>query len=154
MGIFLLTQIAQPDKALWQKSSVNFGVAYWSTSVATNLLLTLLIVSRLIWMRVHLRRIMGDYRQKDTISPYLSISAMLVESAALYSAIAIGFIVSFARNSPVNVLFLPIVGQASVSSRSPTAGWLSNTDVTCVVHRSITHHPPRQPRPRVVQRKA
>lgn len=112
MSIFLLTEISQPNKGLWQTTTVQFGVAYWSTTVATNLLLTLAIVTRLVWMRHRLRVVMGA----STTSPYLSVGAMLIESAALYSAIAIGFIITFARNSPINILLLPIVGQASVRS--------------------------------------
>lgn len=112
LSCVLLAELCLPNATLWQSSNVNFALAYWSTSVATNLLLTLLIAGRLVWMRYQLGRLMG--RITAAHSPYLSIAAMLIESAALYSAVAVPFMTTYARNDTSNFLFFSLLGQVQV----------------------------------------
>ncbi|EIN05092.1 hypothetical protein PUNSTDRAFT_75263 [Punctularia strigosozonata HHB-11173 SS5] len=107
MSCFLLAQLCLPGATLWETSNVNFALVYWSTSVATNWLLTLLIVGKLAYMRHRVRKIMGA----DQRSPYLSVSTMLIESAALYSTFAIAFMVTYARNDTANFLFFTTLSQ-------------------------------------------
>lgn len=46
---------------------------------------------------------------------YFSVSAMLVESAFLYSAFALAFIISYVEdNTPVNQIFYQTIGQVTV----------------------------------------
>ncbi|KAF7312840.1 hypothetical protein MKEN_00967900 [Mycena kentingensis (nom. inval.)] len=70
-------------------------------------ILTSLIAGRLLFMRRRLRRLMGP----DTRTPYVTLSAMLVESATLYSVNGLVFLISYGVNSPVQNLFLPLLGQ-------------------------------------------
>jgi hypothetical protein len=79
-------------------------------AVTLNLLITLLIVSRLIYMRAKARKHLG----REHYSPYLSVSAMLTESAFIYSAFDLVFIVTYAINSPANFIVFPVVGQVEV----------------------------------------
>ena len=74
-----------PGGTLWGvAASVNFALAYWSTSIAINIMLTLAIVTFLLRMRVKVRRAMGSLHHSTS---YLSISAILIDSAFLYSAV-------------------------------------------------------------------
>jgi len=47
-------------------------------------------------------------------SNYISLVSMLVESAALYSAWALAFLITFARESAIQNLLLPALGQVQV----------------------------------------
>ncbi|TCD67790.1 hypothetical protein EIP91_011918 [Steccherinum ochraceum] len=103
MSLLLLSLLAQPGSTLWESSSVNFALAYWSTSIATTITLTTLIVGHLLYMRLKVRGSIG--------TPYLSVSAMLIESAFLYSAFALAFLIPYAQNSSVNYLLFQVLGQ-------------------------------------------
>lgn len=106
-GSILLAQLAQPGAQLFSGSTVNFALIFWWTDIATTILLTVVIVGRLIHMRWKLRRVMGT----DDIAPYLSLSAMLLESAFLYTAWAVAFIITYAQNLSINLFFFQPLGQ-------------------------------------------
>ncbi|EIN10132.1 hypothetical protein PUNSTDRAFT_35722, partial [Punctularia strigosozonata HHB-11173 SS5] len=104
----LFAELVHPGDTLWEKSSVNIALTYWCIAVSLNLLITVLIVARLIYMRSKTRTLFG----KDHSSPYyLTISAMLIESALVYSAFDLVFIVTYALNSSANFIVFPVVGQ-------------------------------------------
>lgn len=111
MSCLLLAQIENPTVGFFASTSVNFALAYWSISIATTLLLTVLIVCRLLFMRYKLRKVLSA---DDRNSPYTSLSAMLIESAFLYAVTALIFIITFAKNDPVQNLVLPVLGQVQV----------------------------------------
>ncbi|GJJ06896.1 hypothetical protein Clacol_001092 [Clathrus columnatus] len=114
MSCLLLAQIELPSVGFFASTSINFALTYWSISIATTLLLTVLIVGRLLIMRYRLRKVMST---DDRSSPYTSLSAMLIESAFIYAVTALIFIITFAKNNPVQNLVLPVLGQ--VQSISP-----------------------------------
>jgi len=107
MSILLMHQLVSPGGTLWVPESVNFALAYWSTSVAINIMLTLGIVGFLLYMRFKVRRAMGAHHN----STYLTISTMLIESAFLYTAFALVFLIPLAKNSNVNLLFFQVLPQ-------------------------------------------
>jgi len=113
MSCLLLAQIELPSVGFFASSSTNFALTYWSISIATTLLLTVLIVGRLLVMRYRLRKVLST----EGNSPYTSLSSMLIESAFLYAVTALIFIITFAKNDPVQNLVLPVLGQ--VQSISP-----------------------------------
>ena len=110
MGVILLFQLTQPNANLWTVTTVNFGIPYWSLSTALNVLVTSLIVARLLYIRTTIRKILAN----DYGRTYVSVATMLIESAALYSITALIFIVTYARNSNVQNLVLPVLGQVQV----------------------------------------
>lgn len=114
MSCFLIAQLARPGATLWETSSVNFALTYWGTSIATTVLLTVLIVGRLLYARYRMRKAMGTGYQAS----YVSASAMLIESASLYAAFALTFIITYARNSPVNYIIFGPLGQIQVGISS------------------------------------
>ena len=62
-------------------------------------------------MRYQIRRALGP----QEVSPYFSVAAMLIESALLYTIVALVFIITYARDSIVSVFLIPLVGQVQVS---------------------------------------
>ncbi|KAH8091358.1 hypothetical protein BXZ70DRAFT_1067332 [Cristinia sonorae] len=107
LSIFLLHEVVSPGGTIWAPAGVNFSLAYWSTSIAINIILTFSIVIYLVYMRFSLRKAMGP----GHTSPYLSISAMLVESAFLYTVFALAFLIPLSKNSNVNLIFLQAIPQ-------------------------------------------
>ena len=75
-------------------------------------MLTIGIVGFLLYMRFKVRRAMGSHHHSAS---YLSISAMLIESAFLYTAFALCFLIPLAMNNNVNLIFFQVLPQIQVS---------------------------------------
>ncbi|KAI1796912.1 hypothetical protein LXA43DRAFT_1089441 [Ganoderma leucocontextum] len=134
MSILSIFQASCPTASLWTNTTVQFTVPYFSISIGLNILLTLLLVGRLLYMGYHARQTIG----KDHSQMYISIATMLVESAAPYAITGLMFIITYARNSNVQNLILPVLGQImcispeviilrvavgrAVSTKKPTKG--------------------------------
>ncbi|GJJ11028.1 hypothetical protein Clacol_005259 [Clathrus columnatus] len=108
MSSLMLAQINNPSVGFFSHTSVDFALTFWSISIGTTLLLTALIVLRLMYRKYQVRK---AFLNTPTKTPYLSVSATLAESAFLYSVVGLIFIITYARNSPVVNLFLPLLGQ-------------------------------------------
>ncbi|KZP13543.1 hypothetical protein FIBSPDRAFT_753223 [Athelia psychrophila] len=105
-SICLLVSIERTG-GFWGKEAVKFGIAYWTLSISLNIIITVLIVARLILRRKRMRSALGD----EHGHMYTSISAMLIESAALYSVWGLVFLITYAKNSAFNNILLPALGQ-------------------------------------------
>jgi len=112
VSVLLLFQLTQPGASLWTRVAISFGIPYWSISVSLNVIVTLLIVGRLLYMR----RVTRQALTAEHASTYTSIMAILIESAALYSTFGLIFIVSYARNSMVQNVLLPTLGHIQAVS--------------------------------------
>ena len=112
MGVILLFQLTQPDANLWTTTTLNFGIPYWAISIGLNVLVTSMIVARLFMIRRRTSAVLSANHTKT----YTSVAAMLVESAALYSITALIFIITYARNSNIQNLVLPVLGQVQAIS--------------------------------------
>lgn len=112
MGIILLFQLTQPNANLWSVTAVNFAIPYWSISASLNILVTSMIVLRLLAIRSRTRAALSRYHART----YTSVAAMLIESAALYSCTALLFIITYARDSNIQNLVLPPLGQIQAIS--------------------------------------
>ena len=77
MGIISLFQLTQPDANLWTKTTVNFGIPYWSISVGLNILVMTLIIAHLMVIRQRTHAVLSSNHSQT----YMSVAAMLVESA-------------------------------------------------------------------------
>lgn len=108
----LLWQLTVPTAGFFAHTSVNFGTVFWSMSIGTTVLLTTLIVLRLLYMKI---RTYKTLKQQDS-TPYLSLSATLIESASLYSIIGLLFLVFYNKGSATQNLFLSFLGQVEVCS--------------------------------------
>ncbi|KAJ7640891.1 hypothetical protein DFH06DRAFT_624782 [Mycena polygramma] len=112
-GIGLLVEISKPGAAFGQVAVTNFGTPFWSLSVTTNVLSTILIAGRLTYSR---RSIYGMRQNQGRQSN--GVSAIFAESAALYAIVALIYIPLFARNLTLQYPFSALMG--SVISIAPT----------------------------------
>ncbi|KAF9527837.1 hypothetical protein CPB83DRAFT_767901 [Crepidotus variabilis] len=106
LSIFLMVRITQPGITLWTKISINIATPYWAISIALNVLITAFISARLLYMRHTLRKLLSVNGKE-----YLSITAMLVESAALYSINGLVFLIGYSNGSTLH-LALATLGQS------------------------------------------
>jgi len=102
--VFLNTQdeVAYNTGFMW-------GTVSLTLSLATNLIVTTLIVFRIWRLRSELAATLGWQHAKT----YTSIIAMIVESAALYAVVMLVFIITWATNSPAQGLLLYTASQVS-----------------------------------------
>ncbi|TRM69184.1 hypothetical protein BD626DRAFT_544008 [Schizophyllum amplum] len=102
LGILWLKQVGTVDQSPWDSSGINYTIPYYSMSLALNILVTLLIVTRLLLYRHRVRTALGVTHGTH----YTSLAAMVVESAAIYSVYSLLFLVPFAMGHPLAQLFL------------------------------------------------
>ncbi|CAA7264858.1 unnamed protein product [Cyclocybe aegerita] len=115
MGTLWTLQSSQPGLSLYSALPMAYGTSYYVISLSVNIILTILIATRLLLYR---RKMMA------TIAPehgteYFSLAAIFIESAALYSVFAILFIITYAIDNPINQVFL-----AFATSAQQIAGYL------------------------------
>ncbi|KZV91468.1 hypothetical protein EXIGLDRAFT_769907 [Exidia glandulosa HHB12029] len=104
------------DQASWEgweeiEKTFNYTAAYLFTAyiivaVAFNVLLTAAIAAKLLIVRERL----GNYL-RDDLGKYVTASAILIESAAMYSVIGIVFVVFHGTKNPIQNLVLPTLSQ-------------------------------------------
>ncbi|KII87189.1 hypothetical protein PLICRDRAFT_176971 [Plicaturopsis crispa FD-325 SS-3] len=111
LSCVVIAELCTPNQTFWTQITINLAIPYWSISIALNIILTLLIAGRLLLMR---RRLIQTIPNGGIASPYVSLSAMLIESAFIYSVNAVIFLVSYAVNSPIQNLALPLLCQTQV----------------------------------------
>jgi len=99
--------MSSTDLTFWGVKSVQFSIAYWSLSISLNIILTLAIACRIWLVRRRTRQSLGFQHSGQ----YVSVSAMLVESAALYATWGLVFLICYARNTPMQNILLPPLGQ-------------------------------------------
>ncbi|EPQ61278.1 hypothetical protein GLOTRDRAFT_125003 [Gloeophyllum trabeum ATCC 11539] len=107
LSIITAYEAAQPNSNLSTTVAFNFGVPYWSISIALNVIITLMIAGRIIAVRKELKTVL----QNDYTTPYDSVLATIIESAALYSVTGLVYVISYARSSSFQYIMLPILGQ-------------------------------------------
>jgi len=107
LSAILIAELSEPGNTLWSTISINLAIPYWSISISMTVILTSLIAGRLLFMRYRLRKLMN----METPTPYVTVTAILVESAALYSINGLVFLISYGVNSPVQNLFISLLGQ-------------------------------------------
>jgi len=112
-GIFVISNETEPNSSFWATTSVNFAIPYFSLTIALNVIVTLLIIGKLLWARRTSRKLLGP---NSSSSVYTSISAMLIESAALNFCTSIAFLVPYARGDTVSVVFQEIAAYNSIVS--------------------------------------
>ncbi|KAI0028701.1 hypothetical protein K488DRAFT_57979 [Vararia minispora EC-137] len=112
MSCIFLAEVNSQGAGFFSTTTVNFALGYWVGSIVTTVVLTSLIVGKLLYIRQGLRKSLG--KDFDRRSPYITISAMLIESACLYTIFALPFVVLFARNDPFQNIFLPALGQVQI----------------------------------------
>ena len=85
-------------------------ILFWALSLIINILVTVLVVSRLLFYRRRLVKLLGA----SYGSQYTGIIALLVESEVLYTTFLLTYIAFFVLNTPVVTLFLQVLPPVSV----------------------------------------
>ncbi|KAJ6482591.1 hypothetical protein C8R45DRAFT_1001965 [Mycena sanguinolenta] len=107
MSAILIAVLTRPGNTFWTALSVKLAIPYWAISISMTVILTALIAGRLLFMRYRLKKLVGA----SSSMPYVTTTAMFIESAAIYSINGIIFLVAYGLNDPSQNLWLPLLGQ-------------------------------------------
>ncbi|KAL0954452.1 hypothetical protein HGRIS_003428 [Hohenbuehelia grisea] len=113
MGILWIAQISAPNSSLWSSTvvnTINFTTPYFWIGFSLNILATAAIVGRLLMHRRNISHAMGGNYGLQ----YVSLAAIIVESALLYSAFLLMFLVPYTMDHPVQNAFLQLFGEAQM----------------------------------------
>ncbi|KAJ8454764.1 hypothetical protein ONZ51_g12844 [Trametes cubensis] len=104
LSIPTILQLTCPHMGILHHTSTPFIALYISISISTTTLLHLLLVVRLVYM---------SYRSRweGSAATYLSIYAMIIESAVPYAILSLIFLATYARHSDAQHAVLPILSQ-------------------------------------------
>ena len=90
----------------------DFGLPYYSISLLLNIVLTLMIVTRLALHSRDIRNALGPLAKTSGL--YKTVITMLVESFSLYAATFPLFIGPWAAGCSAAVIFLPVIAETQV----------------------------------------
>ena len=129
--------VYQSSGANWDIVPINFGLPYFSISIALNVLLTFMIVIRLILHTRNIRTAMGG---TGTGGLCKAIVTMLIESSTLYAVSSL--LVVGQSSAGAADIFLPILAETQVRTfpRPRSPGSSSDAAANRAGHRSATHH--------------
>ncbi|KIJ16443.1 hypothetical protein PAXINDRAFT_75571 [Paxillus involutus ATCC 200175] len=109
-GSLWLIIVSRPAQSGSGWMSFSFLFPYISVSLAINIFVSILTVSRLMYHRARVSRALGAGH--GTI--YASFAAMIVESASVYSISSLLYLIPYAVNSPLANSFMQILGEAQI----------------------------------------
>ena len=101
----------EPNGNFFGIKTIEIAVSYYAISICINIILTVLICARLLRASKQISSILGE----EVATAYTSSAAILVESAAFYSASGIMFLIPYAMQLQVGILFGQIWTKMSVS---------------------------------------
>ncbi|THU78137.1 hypothetical protein K435DRAFT_973654 [Dendrothele bispora CBS 962.96] len=104
--IITVVESALPGAFLLNGNAANFGVPWVSLSVSLNVIVTAMICARLLMMRQMTLSVMTP----EMGQMYTSIMAILVESALPFSLVGLGFVITYAKDSPTADAFAYVWG--------------------------------------------
>ena len=141
MGVVYICQVSTISEDA--NAIIHFATSYFLVSLSLNIILTLMIVTRLILHRRNLRRAIGVSDSSDGL--YTTIVAMLIESYALYVVTFLIYVVPWEAGSPVTLLFCRILGPVQVCAIFAflrCAAILGHHFLIMATtgHRSVSHH--------------
>jgi len=123
MGIVMLVQQTwQANNGIWDTVVINFGLPYFSISISLNVLLTLMVVTRLFLHSKDIRATMGAPGGISGL--YKAIITMLVESSALYAVNSLLVIGLWVSGSDVAEIFFPVLAEVQVCPSPDPGIWM------------------------------
>ncbi|KAJ7469753.1 hypothetical protein B0H11DRAFT_2043274, partial [Mycena galericulata] len=102
MGTLWTLESSQPNLSMYSVGPWRYGTAYYALSLGANILLTLLIIGRLIAFR----RTIIESLPAELANNYISLATVFIESAALYSILALLSLVTYAINNPTTQIWM------------------------------------------------
>ena len=113
MGILFNYEISRPDPVpVNANKMVHFGAPYFSVTLVLNVVLTVMITTRLTMHGRNIRNAMGD--AAGTGGLYKATVAIIIESYALSAVVFLVFMGTWAAKSYVQYIFLQILAQMEV----------------------------------------
>ena len=112
MGITFICQTLRPGTFSYSSVGLSFGLSFYAISVSLNILLTLMIVTRLILHNRNIRNAMGTAHKPAGL--YNAVVTMLIESCAIYAVTYILYIAPWSTENSAQLIFSPILTVAQV----------------------------------------
>lgn len=141
LAIIELVIAGKPGGNFFHGKNINFGIPYYTITIAFNIFVTLFIVIRLRRLGSAVSRALG----KDSARMYTSISSMLVESAAPYSLVGIMFLIPYGLGNGIAISFGQVWAKLAVrfiSSPTHIRAFLIHLFLSTVFGSSVDR-PPR-----------
>ncbi|KAJ6594171.1 hypothetical protein B0H19DRAFT_919928 [Mycena capillaripes] len=113
-GICWLKQVGTTSASPWDTAGINFTTPYFAMSLALNILVTILIIVRLMLYRKRINQALPSGSSHG--AQYVSLAAMVFESAAIYSVFSLLFLVPFTMNHPLSQLFIQALSPVQIMS--------------------------------------
>ena len=111
IGILWVSQFGKLGLPIFSvEQTTAYGASYLALSLGTNIVLTALISIRLLLYRHRLLKHLPAAHGKQ----YISLVAVIVESAALYSVVAVLTLTTYATGNPVTQMFMTLTPFAQV----------------------------------------
>ncbi|KAF9562250.1 hypothetical protein CPC08DRAFT_797506 [Agrocybe pediades] len=101
LAIIELVIAGKPGGNFFHGHAINFGVPYYTITIAFNIFVTFAIVYRLLKLGKAVSRALGP----ESANVYTNTSAMLIESAAPYSIFGIMFLIPYALGHGTAISF-------------------------------------------------
>ena len=115
LGIAQLYEAGRPHASYFAGLAQQLGIAYTSCIISLEIILTLLICGRIYYAGRRYTVAMGA----EVGRAYTSAAAIIVESMLLSTVTGIAYLVSFARNSQLEIFFLSIYVMMTLSRTPP-----------------------------------
>jgi hypothetical protein len=113
LAIVELVGAFTPSGNFFGGRALIFGTTYYAMSISLNIILTLLICARLVYLSRIMRATFGSDHENARL--YTGIAAMMAESAAPYTLVGIMFLIPYARQSQVSNAFGQVYAKLAVS---------------------------------------
>ena len=111
LAVIQVVVSGEPNGNFFGITTIKIAVSYYAISICMNIVLTVLICTRLL----QVSKQMAGILEEEATTAYTSAVAILVESAAFYSASGIMFLIPYALQLQVGILFGQIWTKMSVS---------------------------------------
>ena len=116
MGTLWTLQSSRPGLSFYSALPRVYGISYYAISLGSNIIMTVLIITRLLIYRRTIMTSLG--LSPEHARDYTSLATIVIESASLYSVFAILFLITYALDNPMNQIFLGPANSAQVSPYS------------------------------------
>ena len=101
MAIIELVLAGKPGGNFFHGKNIDFGIPYYTITIALNIIITLMITLRLRKLGKAVSKALG----RDSARMYTSVSSVLIESAAPYSMVGFMFLVPYALKHGTAIAF-------------------------------------------------
>ncbi|EIW80649.1 hypothetical protein CONPUDRAFT_57557 [Coniophora puteana RWD-64-598 SS2] len=112
VGCLLIVNIVQPANNPYFGDSAHLTMVTFTLSAFFNACTTLAISGRLLYYRSTLK----GMKAAASLNNYVSISAMLIESAALFTVTDVFLVVALGLNNVLDGVLMPLLGQIVIIS--------------------------------------